>query len=286
MSNPVEREVAFSLPVRFYARGCVAWDHPNPATGFIGRSTRGLDLTTRNTVIGCMHPGNYACPGGVEWGPDAPHAWWAGKMANLPRIRGIIEERLTPLLRCARAAGMRVIYLVQGWRTAMRYPQYREVLGRVEEPGAATVPRSPNEAWKAERERDMYGPDWRTPERISRLADVLDIAPAIEPQPEDWIAATTAQASTLLAEHGVWNILYTGFDTNGCVWLSEGGMHRMDKLGYRCLLLRDCTAGAETAETFPAEDMKESFISLAEMKCYTADSRDLVRALQDVPGPA
>ena len=279
MTDSREQPLSFDLPVRFYARGCVAWDDENPARGFRGLTTRPLLLTTANTVIACMHPGNYCYPGGVEWGPDSPHAWWTGKMANLPRIRTIIDERITPLLEAARAAGMRVLYLLQGWRNAMRYPQYRELLERVPEPDTSAIPRSPNLAWRQERDADIYGPDWRTPERNEKLAQVLDVAPPIEPRPSDWVAATTAQASTLLSENGVWNILYTGFDTNGCVWLSEGGMHKMGKLGYRCILLRDCTLGGETAETFPESEMTESFIRLVELGSYTASSLDLRREL-------
>ena len=280
MTVPGE-EAAFTLPARIYTRGCVAWDDENPATGFTGLTTRELRLTTKNTAIGCMHPGNYCYPGGIEWGPDSPHAWWAGKMANLPRIRQIIDGRIAPLLDLARAAGIRIIYLVQGWRTAMQYPQYREVLERVRAPDAATgVPRSPNEAWKAELDRDVYGPDWRTQERIQAITEILDVAPTIRPQPCDWVAATTPQASTLLAENGIWNILYTGFDTNGCVYWSEGGMYKMGKLGYRTILLRDCTTGGETAETYADEGLTRAFIAMIEMRSYTADSSDLCRSLR------
>ena len=281
MADAAPRSSSFRLPVRVHTRGCVAWDDANPAKGFTGLTTHTLDLTTGNTVIAAMHPGNYCCPGGVEWGPDAPHAWWTGKMANLPRIRKVIDERLAPLFRTAREAGVRILYLLQGWSVAMRCPRYRSLLARVAEPETSGIPRSPNEAWREERDRHVYGPDWRTPERIAALNAALDVAPSIAPQPRDWIAATTAQASTLLAENGIWNILYTGFDTNGCVWLSEGGMYKMGKLGYRTVLLRDCTAGAETAETFPTEDMTQSFVALIEMGGYTADSRDLRRSLRD-----
>lgn len=279
MAGVIRAHRRFALPVRFYSRGCVAWNDRNPASGFRGPTAGTLSLNVAETAIACMHPGNYACPGGVEWGPNAPHAWWAGKMANLPRIRAIIEKRIAPLLDAARGHGIRVLYLVQGWKSAQRYPQYREIASRVREP-VDVAPRSPNEAWRRRRDKDLYGANWRTPRRTARLAEVLDVAPSISPQPSDWVAATTAQASTLLSENGIWNILYTGFDTNGCVWLSAGGMHPMAKLGYRTILLRDCTTGAETARTYPSQAMTRSFVTLIEMGTYTADSRDLRRVLK------
>lgn len=137
-----------------------------------------------------------------------------------------------------------------------------------------------DEAWKQLRDKHIYGTTWRTPERTVGLSEVMDIAPSITPKRCDWVAATTAQASTLLSEHGIRNIPYTGFDTNGCVWLSEGGMHAMGKLGYRTILLRDCTTGAETAESYPSEGLTRSFITLVETGSYTADSCDLCRCME------
>jgi len=276
----------FTIPVSSHKRGCVDWEDPNPARGFAGRQTREIVLSTDNTVIACMHPGNYGYSGGIEWGPEGEFAWWTGKMANLPRIREIIDERIAPLLAGARRAGLRVLYLIGGWKNAMNYPQYRELLDRMPEPEVTNAPlRSPNEAWRKESDLDHYGPEWRTPERNQRIVEVLDVAPSIKPQPEDWIAATTTQTSTLLSENGIWNILYTGFDTNGCVWLSAGGMLEMGRLGYRTILLRDCTTGAETAETFPGQEMTKSFCQLVEYGGYTSDSASVIRALSQTPPP-
>lgn len=276
MKDPTD----FTITAEFYQRGCVDWEDANPAKGFVGNRTRPLALSTANTVIACMHPGNYCYPGKVEWGPEGEFAWWTGKMANLPRIREIIEQRLAPLLACARRSGLRIIYLIGGWQNALNYPQYRELLARVKEPEIKNpVPRSPDESWRADSNADHYGAEWRTPERNRRIVEVIDVAPPIKPHPADWIAATTAQTSTLLSENGIWNILYTGFDTNGCVWVSPGGMLEMGRLGYRTLLLRDCTTGAETAETYPDQEMTESFFQLVRYSGYTSDSASVITAL-------
>ena len=101
-----------------------------------------------------------------------------------------------------------------------------------------------------------------------------------QPEPQDWVATTTAQASTVLSENGIWNLLYTGFDTTGCVWRSAGGMWPMSKLGYRTILLRDCSAGAETAETFPTEGLTKAWIQVMEMQVATAVSSDLLEAIR------
>jgi nicotinamidase-related amidase len=271
---------SFTLPVRVFQRRCVAWDHENPATGFRGRTSVDITLTAANTVIACMHPGNYCRPDGVSWGPDSPFAWWTRGLAHLPRIRRIIDERIAPLLRTARSSGIRVIYLVEGWSTTERYPQYRDLRARVPE-HPVDMPRCPDDSGRREILEAIYGPGWLTGDRKA-LSDVMDISPAIAPEAGDWVAATTAQAATVLAENGIVNILYTGFDANGCVWMSAGGMRPMSRLGYRTILLRDCTAGAETAETFADERLTEAWIQVLEMLTCTADSRDLLAALAKV----
>jgi nicotinamidase-related amidase len=271
--------VTFTIPIQFYERHCVAWDDANPAKGFAGAVTRPLTLSSDNTVVGCMHPGNYCYPGGVEWGKDSRCAWWAKNSANLPRIRKIIDGRIAPFLTRARRAGIRVIYLLQGWACVTRYPQYREIAARVKEP-VVDLPRSPNEEWRREFRTAMLGPEMFMGDP-GRIHEVLDVAPSIAPQPQDWVIATTAQATTLLSENGISNILYTGFDTGGCVWLSAGGMRDMSKLGYRCILLRDCTTGGETAETYDHESLTKAVVSLLEMTYATADSGDVLRALEE-----
>ena len=271
------KAIEFQLPIRFYVRDSVAWDDENPAKGFKGTTTQAITLTTANTAVACMHPGNYCCPGGIEWGADSPYADWAKTAAHLPRIHKIIEERIAPLFEVVRAAGIRVMYLLEGWESAGRYPQQQQIAARVNEP-TVNIPRSPNESWRNEFMKQMFGPEFVSMDQ-RKIAAVLDVAPAIAPQDCDWVVTTTAQASTLLSEHGIWNILYTGFDGSGCVRVSAGGMVPMGKLGYRCILLRDCTTGGETAESFADETLSRASCSLLEMGAATADSSDLRHSL-------
>jgi nicotinamidase-related amidase len=179
---------------------------------------------------------------------------------------------------------MTVIYLVDE-TIAKRYPQHAEIARR-----AKVFPKvdvfSPYMGWKKERDEQIFDKGWRAEESKKQMNRLRDIAPPIKPTPNDPVAITTAEASMLLRERGIWNILYTGFDAGGCVLSSDGGILAMHELGFRCIVLRDCTTGGETAETAAEETLNKSAVSFMGVAgiAYSADSVRLLNEIKRVTG--
>lgn len=77
----------------------------------------------------------------------------------------------------------------------------------------------------------------------------MDIPRAVYPLPEKGVIVTGEQFDRILRERGIVNLIYTGFATNLCILDSPAAMREMQRYGYRCLLLRDCTLAVEFPDT-------------------------------------
>jgi nicotinamidase-related amidase len=280
--EPPAAGLRFVLPCRYYKRCAkeVLWTDPVPERALVGWQETPVTLASSNTAVLCMHTLNYGFPGGPAWSPDSPFRLWNRCVPSVPRMRRITTERIAPVVQAARRIGMPVIYMV-GVSIAQRYAQHAEIARRAKVFPNVDV-RSPYEGWRKEREEQSLDKGWD--ECAAKLGQVLDVAPPIKPTRNDLIAVTTAEASTLLRERGVWNILYTGFDTTGCVTNADGGMGPMGILGYRCFILRDCTTGGETAETAAEETITKATLQYMSMGYYLVDSAQLLAAIKPAPG--
>lgn len=271
----------FTFPVRYYHRRCALFDDPVPARGYRGYAEKRLTVNAIETVVACMHVSNLGYPGGLQWSADSPDAAITGSIESIPRMKYITDNHIAPLLDAARGIGMRVIYLMSGSeKWAENYPQYRELAARVEEPASPTadLPRCPRD-YREEFLRDVLGDEYLAMSE-GRMS-TGSVAPSVEPQPQDWIITTLKQAATLLSENGILNVLFTGFDASGCLLTSAGGVYDMGALGYRCVVLRDCTTAGESAETAPDLTVTKSILTVIELfRAYTADSKDVIAAIE------
>jgi nicotinamidase-related amidase len=272
------KSVEFTLPARYYARGGVDLSSPVPAKGYRGEKTRQVTLDTANTAIICMHPENTTYPGGpvilsAEPGTRAYYDDW------FAQYKIVVEQHLAPLFGAARQAGMRILYNVNGWRSAEKYPQYVEIRDRVKPPRDWKPPVSPNLEWRKECGEDVYGKDFR-------VEGECDIAPPIAARPEDWLVWWDYEASTLLHEHGIWNILFTGFESASCFLNIPGGVLSMCQLGYRCFIVEDCSLAMETRETQEQEEIKNGFFKAMQLVryCYLVNGKDIIQSLVSAKG--
>ncbi len=270
MSASVQRRTELTINVRYYCRQTVLPKDPVPARGFRGHVEKPLLLRADDTVIACMHVLNVGFPGGIDWSEGSP-AWQTySAVESVPRMKEIVEEHLAPLIEAAHRVGIRVIHLLSGVESSKNYPQWREIASRVEEDEKPALPVGPNRDWRQEFLTDVFGPGFA--HGSNELESLLDVAPPVKPTPEDWVVTTTQQATTLLSENGIGNILYTGFDTGGCLMISPGGLRPMaGPLKYRPIVLRDCTTNGETAETVEnLEITKASLYQIEMFRGYTA----------------
>jgi hypothetical protein len=225
------------------------------------RVQREVTLTNRNTAILIRHASNMGYPGILEWRQDSPYAPILSMFENVPRMRQIIDEHLVSLVHLARDVGMQIIYVIDGWKSAEKYPRWREIQKRVPDPQPWVWPESPNKEWMNEYEADALIPGYR--QALEQLNRVIDIAPPLVPGPEDWVVTTLDQAKTLLSEKKIWNVLHTGFDLNDGMMYGEVGMYWFGGWA-RGFILRDCTTALERHDTIETEGLKNITLTFLE----------------------
>ena len=267
---------------RFYGPGM-----QSPPEEREGYYTDWFDLAPRRVAILAMHCWNLGEPDGpypyTTETPDAAMATW------VPRARAITDERIAPLIEIARRAGIWICHSAPE-SYAVRYPQHRE---GVEELGEDLLKHpqrlksaggSVNPFTLRDRYAKSYGPSfpggvWET------HPDSFDIARSVRPQATDGVIITTQQLDLLCRRRGIDTLLYVGFMTDYCVMGSPGGIQDMCALGYRCIILRDCTTAHEYADTIATGAMTKAAIRRIEYAYgWSALSDDVIRACRALLG--
>ena len=223
--------------------------------------------------------------------PIAPEYGWVAEMNEgltfQNRAKQITLDNVVPLLQCARASGMTVVHL-PCTEIAVKYPQCRRLQQlKLEE----------KEDFKPYGWRDWPPEDWveeRTMEQIYRtrpkqwwtmwdeMFKKAMIAEPVAPLDNEVVASSGAQFHHVCKERKIRTIFYTGFALNMCVLGRPGGLWEMRDRGYMTVIVRDCTAAAETGDTYEGLWMTKSFIEWLEMApyAYSTTSKDLGTALQ------
>ena len=200
----------------------------------------------------------------------------------------IVLDRIRPALEAARRLGLTVAYLPSGY-VAERYPRHRLRVPRTsKQAGTPGKRRSP--AWppgelvdRRSRQyfmRDRYGEEAQRIDAIRR--ERTYIHSLLEPRDGEFVLANREELHHLLAERGIADLLYCGFALNMCLLDKPGAIRDMSVgygLGYRCILLRDCTAAAESNHSIAGMLMTRCWIEWYEMAVgYSTTSRQLIAA--------
>lgn len=276
-----DREISFDIPATYYDRVAETFTS-TPKT-----------LTNRNTVLLLRNTSNIAYPGPLEWREDSPYAPILSTLENGPRMRKIIDEHIVPLVTLAREIGLQIMYVMDGWAAARRYPQWQRAKKKwpwcygyrpswVKDDGQEEYPWpvSPNTDWLAEHQAEVFFPGYV--EALEELNQVIDVAPPLAVQPADWVVSTLPQGHELMCEGGKWNLLHAGFNTNLDMFYSNAlGMMTSCKQ-FRGFLLRDCTTGLERHDTVDDEVLTNTAanVMILAMRCYGAQGADVQAAVR------
>lgn len=203
------------------------------------------------------------------------------------RTSDITVQRIRPALDAARAAGVTPIYAPSP-PIAATYPQWSRRAG-VEE--LHPTP-EPDDGWPPAAYRAVTGPyeslrrapgelppdsAGKPPEPWHRFRTIHQ---AVAPRDDDIVIATGEQMQRVLRDLRLVHLVYVGFATNICVRFRDYGIHAMRNRGYAPILLRDCTSGIETRDTYDGLQVTNAVLHDLERWCFTADSRDFIAACQ------
>lgn len=109
------------------------------------------------------------------------------------------------------------------------------------------------------------------------------IADMVSPLPGEIVLDSSNEISDdkelhqILQRYNIKTLFYVGFATNMCVLRRSYGMERMHSLGYRVILLRDCTTGIEFHDTL--EGLWATRVAIRYVECdlgYTTTAQDFM----------
>ena len=215
---------------------------------------------------------------------SVPEELKPGGTSFCERAGEITSTRIEPALEAARRIGLTVIHAPTSY-VARKYPDFlqrSEVL--VTDPAAPPAARQTwppveaRQAWGREMEEARYG-DYSPAEHRLREAGTTIPGEAF-PAEGDWVIGSSQQMRAVCSHQRLLNLIYVGFATNMCLLYKPGALWEMSRLGYRCVVLRDCTTAVESGDTYDGLWMTRTFVDWFEMfaLAYTARSDDFVSA--------
>lgn len=275
------------IPVRHYQLGRV-YGPGMPASGREGLHDQVLRQPAGSVGLVLVHCWNVGQPDGPY--PIPPDSIPRGEAGDwVLRAGTILQERIAPVLRAARAADLPVFHLAQE-AYAERYASFRQIKDDPEAQPPKTVGGTPGcvEPRPYEEEiADVYGRDfpgtlWAT------HGDRFDIAEAVKPLASEGVVLDGWQLNCLCRRAGVTTLLYAGFMADLCILHIPGALREMTRrFRYRCVILRDCTTAYEYADTSDGQWMTRAAVRHVESELgYSASSDDVMTALRAVARPA
>jgi len=199
----------------------------------------------------------------------------------------VTRRRIVPVVEACRRHGLQVVHAPSP-PVARRSPNWLNLVAG-EQPRSSR-PDSPD--WPGDEFRGKTGPyaAYSRPEDPVRMQLFQDVGRAdfherLRPIDDEAVIATGEELHRLCARRGILHLLYAGFHTPGCMTNRSYGIPQMLARGYTCILLRDCTNGMETHETFADKTCLRGAIAFLEQTgVYTMASDELIAALKQATG--
>jgi len=186
--------------------------------------------------------------------------------SHLERNERIVGERLAPVAKACRKAGITIIHAPSP-ETATKYPQWVRYAGdETLFEGDYLAPDWPPEDFRGRRgDYQNYAIPREPRKAMLQRQKERSIMSALTPQPQDLVIGTGEQLHRLCRHRRILHLLYAGFAANVCVLYRDYGTRAFGKRGYNIILLRDCTSAIEAQDTLEGELLKKAAILGIEM---------------------
>ena len=204
-------------------------------------------------------------------------------LSHLARGQQITTERIVPLLETFRRVGATVVNAPSPGCA----PRYEHLLTRVDGTlaGTAVPPSAPKllPDWPPKEFRNKTGafaslgkPVDPKDEEFDRIIAERSMIPEVEPHETDCVVFTGDQLHSVLRDRGATTLFYVGFAANFCVPNRDYGMRAMGGRGYDIVLVRDCTAAIEVADSVDGLRLTAAAVQDVETVIgYSIDSQGL-----------
>jgi len=222
---------------------------------------------------------------------------WCGASDNWQRTDQITREKIVPVVEACRQQGLQVIH-APAWPVATKHPNWVALLGgEVQTEAIYPVPGMTQPAPEY-----PDSPEWPPKEFVSKTGGYAQYAPPHEPQrdadvahcndhrafhpalppvEDEAVIMNGEELHRLCAQRGIVHLFYVGFHTNMCItWRDYSPFQMTFFRHYNCMMLRDCTTGMETSETF--DDLtctRGTVATMEQVGIHTLTGEEMITAL-------
>jgi len=243
------------LKVKYYRQHNGDPGREVPAEGFFGWTEKETGLSLDASAFIVMHSWNHGLVPDLKYGSGTKYEGWWRVVEYIPRAVNITRKILRPLLDEVRKTNLTVIHIGSTEDYCKRYSGYekaRELAG-----DAPSLPEgSVNKNWQEEYNLDKIGREnYKAIQEACKKH--LDFPEETRPLNDEWVVINSHQLNAVCRHLKIWNLIYTGFAINWCLWNSPGGMVDMNRLGYRCSTIPEATTAVENDFTAREELCKK-----------------------------
>ncbi|MDP6778558.1 MAG: isochorismatase family protein [Candidatus Latescibacteria bacterium] len=196
------------------------------------------------------------------------------------RAGEIIDRKIVPLLAACREAGLKIIHAPSPPQ-AKAHPNYVSFEQKGDDSASSRDDWPPSEFRSKSEDYAQYArpKEARDPERETLRGD-LKIHPDAMPADTEAVIATGEELHQYCKQKGILFLFFLGFNTNACILARDYGTIEMAKRGYEIIMLRDCTTGMESFETYEELWQTRGAILILEMfGKYSLTSDELIAGL-------
>lgn len=266
------------IRTRYYQQYDADYALPVPEAGFGGWQTGEVDLDPQHTALVVMH----------AWDCGTPEQYpgWFRCCAEILETYRVCREVLPPLLTAVRTARLPVFHVVCEGKYYLDYPGYKRTVA-LAGPDPASPPRvEPDPTWTALQQfrSDNVFVGKHNQADVDRGWAQVKFPREAEPVADEAIAKNAHQLGALCRAAGVNHLVYTGFNLDWCLLMSEGGMVDMSRRGVICSTLRQAVTAVESKESAPAAGVKEIGLWRVSVAFgFVFDVPDFIAALAPAP---
>ncbi|MDP7384962.1 MAG: hypothetical protein QF593_02925, partial [Nitrospinota bacterium] len=211
---------------------------------------------------------------------------WNTNEISFERIVRIVRERIVPVAKACREAGILVVHAPSP-PVADKYPDRRFKPSRPEQ---GMFHREPD-GWPAPEMMARSGafakyslavedPGARRPGSQEELYRNYFVHPELGPEGDDVVIGDREELHALLKKRRKFNLFYAGFASNGCLLERDYGIRYVSSyLGYDATLIRDGTTATEMAYTLGTLEQTRASTENMEFWFSSCSSADLVAGL-------
>lgn len=249
-----------------------------PAEAFQGWAKKEIKMPSEETAFLIMHSWNHGLSSKLEYGRNTKFKGVWHVVEYVPRAMEITQKVLGPLLEKVRSSKLTVIHVGSSEDYCKNYSGYRKAKALAGDP-----PPLPEGAvkkdWGKVKTIEVHGE--KNIKDIQDAGKYTDFPKATQPKGEEWVVINTHQLNAVCRHLKIWNLIYTGFAINWCLFESSGGMIDMSRLGYCCSTIKEATTAVENDRTARKQLCKKlAFWKIAMSYGYVIDLGDFLEALR------